>query len=216
MSRLPGSEKFTLDPESIDRLRDLGHEAHVEADDVLLRQGEPLHSFFVVLDGTLAVETKTAEGVQRINTLTTGGFFGSVNSLSGRPSYVTGRMLTQGRILTVPRSALANLLQSDTELGAFLMKVFILRNLDAVEHAFGGNVLIGSLGSVDTLRIHDLLTRDAMPFHFLDLERDPTSDAFVSSMSISRADLPILLCGTGQVLRNPSNIANVLNVPLRV
>lgn len=114
-------------------------------------------------------------------------------------------MIEDGSVVRLGRDELQSLLQSDTEIGTYLMRAFISRNLDALDQDLGGQVLLGSRNSLDTLRVHDLLTRNAMPFRFIDLDRDAEAQAFLESLSIVEEDIPVLLCGENRILRNPAN-----------
>jgi hypothetical protein len=76
--------------------------------------------FIVVLDREIAVEMKTRNGVESVAVHGPGEFFGGVhslsNSLSGRPSLVTGRMAKAGRVVSIDRPSLRSLMQNDAEL----------------------------------------------------------------------------------------------------
>jgi len=70
-----------LAPDEIDHLADLAIEVDVADSDTVVRQGEPGDDFFLVVDGTVAVD-RNGEGLARLGP---GDFFGEISLLDGRP-----------------------------------------------------------------------------------------------------------------------------------
>jgi thioredoxin reductase (NADPH) len=200
-----------LDTAEMERVQRHGVVSGVATDQVLVQQGEPMQHFIVVIDGEIAVELTSRRGTELIATHGPGEFFGDVNALSGRPSLVRGRMTKAGRIVTVPRANLQNLMQNDTELGEMFMRAFVLRRVELLATSSGDVVVLGSPNSGGTLRIREFLTRNGYPYSFIDLDRDADVQTVLDQFQIKISDIPVLIQGK-HVLRNPSDeeIANTL------
>jgi thioredoxin reductase (NADPH) len=85
------------------------------------------------------------------------------------------------------------------------MRAFILRRVELIAAGVGDIVLIGSTHSAGTLRIKEFLTRNAHPYSYIDLERDPDVQNLLDSFQISTSEIPVLICRGELVLRNPDN-----------
>lgn len=68
-------------------------------------------------------------------------------------------------------------------------------------------MLIGSASLGNMARLQNFLSRNGQPHHFLDPETDKDAADLVARYSASRADLPLVVCPNGAVLRNPSETA---------
>ena len=197
--------KFVIDVSAMERILRYGTAQDVAEGEILVKQGEPLSRFFTVLEGEITVERI---GHQRPETITVQGpgeFFGALNLLSGRPSVAQARVSCAGRVLALQRADLQSLMQNDAELGELLMRAFIFRKLKAVAGGYGDAVLLGSNNSVGTLRIREFLTRNSHPFTFVDLDKDEDVQQILDHFHISASDIPVLIRGDAQVLKNPSN-----------
>src|SRR5215469_4525529 len=195
----------TLDASEMERVMRHGTISRAAEGEILTEQGQPMEHFVVIVDGEAVVELRTNRGTELIAVHGPGEFFGDVHLLSGRPSLVRGRMVKAGRILTVHRSNLRHLMQSDAELGELFVRAFILRRMELLASSHGDVVVLGSLNSAGTLRIREFLTRNGYPFSFIDLEKDKDVQGFLDHFHISVSDIPVLIRGGERVLKNPSN-----------
>jgi thioredoxin reductase (NADPH) len=71
--------------------------------------------------------------------------------------------------------------------------------------AEAGVKVLGSRYSQDTRRLREFLQRNRMPYRWLDLEEDDEAEQLLRALELQPADTPLVLCGAGSVLRNPSN-----------
>src|SRR5215469_12996284 len=195
----------TLDASEMERVMRHGTISQAAEGEILTEQGQPMEHFVVIVDGEAVVELRTNRGTELIAVHGPGEFFGDVHLLSGRPSLVRGRMVKAGRIVTVHRSKLRVLMQSDAELGELFMRAFILRRMELLASSAGDVVVLGSLNSAGTLRIREFLTRNGYPYSFLDLENDKDMQKLLDHFQISVSDIPVLIHRRKPVLKNPSN-----------
>jgi len=64
------------------------------------------------------------------------------------------------------------LIQTDAELGEIPMRAFILHRVELIAAGVGDVVLVGSIYSASTHRVKEFLTRNGLPYSYMDLERD--------------------------------------------
>ena len=194
----------TLTPEQIARVAAHGVKRRVSAGEVLFEPGDR-PPFFVVTAGKLeivrpsgSVETMVAEGGP-------GSFTGEANLLTGRPTFMRGRVSQSGEVIEVTREQLLGVIQTDPEISQILMRAFIFRRMDLISHHIGDVVLIGSRHSAPTLRVKEFLTRNGHPFTYTDLDRDADAQDLLDRFHVAAVDVPVLICRGDVVLRNPSN-----------
>src|SRR5581483_12117087 len=70
-----------------------------------------------------------------------------------------------------------------------------------------GPLIVGRAGHGDVLRLAGFLSRNGHPHHVLDPESDACARTLVERFSVAPAELPIVLCPNGTMLRNPSEVA---------
>lgn len=197
----------SLSTAEIQRITEFGVVLEVAPDAVLVHQGKPLENFFLMLEGELAVEVTNRNTVELITVHYPSEFTGDIYSLSGRPSLVSGRMLTWGRVVSLDRNSLRKLMQTDSRLGEMFVRAFVLRRVELLQMTNGDAVVVGSVNSPGTLRLREFLTRNGHPHSFFDLDREGEGDVeeLLHEIAWSASDLPMLICNGETVLRNPSN-----------
>jgi len=189
----------------IGRLCGFGEQRRVEAGEIVFDLGDATRGVFVVLEGSIEVANVAKDHEQVLRVLHRGEFTGEVNQLSGRRSLVRCRAREAGNLLEIARSNLRRLMQTDAELGEILLRVFMLRRVYLIAHSVGDAVLIGSSHSAGTLRLQSFLARNGHPHTYLDVEREPDVQTMLDEFEITLADIPVLICRSDLVLRNPSN-----------
>jgi thioredoxin reductase (NADPH) len=134
-----------------------------------------------------------------------GQFSGEGNMITGRRAMGRLRVSEAGEVIEVDREQLLTLIQTDAELSEILMRAFILRRIELIAHDLGDVVVIGSAHCAGTLRVKEFLTRNAHPFHYVDLDRDRGAQELLDRFRISVADVPVVICRGDAVLRDPTN-----------
>ncbi len=187
------------------RLCAFGEKRSVAAGEIVFDQGDASHGVFVVLEGSIEVVSVSKGHEATMRVLHRGEFTGEVNQLSGRRSLVRCRARETGSLIEIPRADLRRVMQNDAELGEILLRAFMLRRVFLIAHSVGDAVLIGSSHSADTLRLQSFLARNGHPHTYLDVERDPDVQIMLDQFEIKLADIPVLICRSDLVLRNPTN-----------
>jgi thioredoxin reductase (NADPH) len=216
-SNAPPEHVFpTLTAAQLARMARHGRPRAVAKDEVLA-DAERQPRVFVVVRGRLVAQV-TGESARVIRELEPGQFTGEMSALAGRRSLARFTALEDGEVIEVDRDHLLSLVQADAELSEILMRAFILRRVELIAQGLGDVVLIGSVHCAGTLRVREFLTRNAHPYTYLDLDRDPGVQDVMDRFGVGVSDIPILICRGTTVLRDPANheIAECLglNAPL--
>jgi thioredoxin reductase (NADPH) len=184
-----------------------GRRRAVRSGEILFEQGEIHRHLFVVISGRIDVMQSTIEGERSTATHESGQFSGEFDMLTGRPSLHRGRAGSDGEVIELGYDQVRKLVQADSELSEIFMRAFILRRMAGIEAGWGNLVLIGARFSADTLRLKEFLSRNGEPYSSLDADADPQVQLLLDRFHVSVADVPVVLCPGGRLLRNPSNQA---------
>jgi thioredoxin reductase (NADPH) len=193
-----------LEPAEIDGLRRFGETRAYRAGERLETTGEVSPGMFVILAGEVVVTQRDEfADHQPIVTYGPGSFLGELAQLSDRPALVDGQAQGAVEALVIPSHRLRDVLVEEAELGERIMRALILRRVGLLEAGAGGPVIIGRAGHADVLRLEGFLARNGHPHQRLDPETDPGAKALLERFHIDPLQLPIVLCPSGQMLRNP-------------
>jgi thioredoxin reductase (NADPH) len=188
------------------RLLPHGRRRPLSAGEVLIHPGDRGAPFFVVLRGTLEV-VRGSGPKQLIVRHGVHQFSGESNLLTGRPTLIRLEAGEPAEVLEVERERLLDIVQTDAELGPILLRAFLLRHMQLVAGRLGEVIVIGSAHSPGTLRVKEFLTRNGHPFEYVDLDRDAVAQDLLDRFRVGADDVPVLICRSDVVLRNPSNRA---------
>ena len=194
-----------LTPAQMARVAAHGRLRPTQRGEVLYEAGDPVPAFFVVTAGEIEILRTEAGREQRFTLFGPGQFTGEVNMLSGRRALVRARVSESGEVIEMNRERLLTLVQTDAEISEILMRAFILRRVELVAQGIGDAVVIGSNHCSGTLRVKEFLTRNAHPYTYLDLDRDPDVQVLLDRFQVTAHDVPVLVCRGVTVLRNPTN-----------
>ncbi len=195
----------TLRPAEIDRLRRFGEVERYRADDVIVRAGEETHGLYVILSGEVRIAPHEAH--RRDETIVThepGSFMGELAQLSGRPSLVDAIALSRVEAIVISPARLRDVMVAEAEIGEKIMRALILRRVGLLEQGVGGPVIVGRADDRDVLRLENFLNRNGHPHTRLNPETDSCGRTLVERFHLTKAELPIVLCASGEMLRNPS------------
>ena len=105
------------------RVAKLSRIAETPAGTVVTQMGEPGDSFFIIIDGAVAVRTPVGAGTQ----LQPGDFFGEMSLLDGEPRSATIVATTDVRLLIVDRSHFWQLLGEAPDLVSRILTILSRR-----------------------------------------------------------------------------------------
>jgi len=196
-----------LEAAEIVRITRLGERRAYAAGAHIFITGEVAPGAFVLLSGHVDV---TQRGGHRESELIVthgpGSFMGELAQLSGRPALVDGVATEPVETLVIPPRRLRDLLVEEAELGERIMRALILRRVLLLRSGTGGPVIVRSADHADVLRLEGFLARNGHPHQRIDPDIDACAQALIERFHITSRELPIVLCPTGDMLRNPSEV----------
>ncbi|HEY2808210.1 MAG TPA: FAD-dependent oxidoreductase [Steroidobacteraceae bacterium] len=194
-----------LNAAELARVRSFGELRHYDDGATVVSTGETGRGITVILRGNVVVMRRNDMGkLSPIVTHRAGGFMGELAQLAGRPSLTEGVAVGAVDAVVIRPERLRALLIAEAELGERMMRALILRRIALLESGAGGPVIIGAADDGDVLRLESFLNRNAHPHQRLDPNDDAEARALLERFHIDRATLPIVLCPTGELLRNPT------------
>jgi thioredoxin reductase (NADPH) len=194
-----------LEPAEIERLKRFGERKSYAAGSRIFVTGEVAPGAFIILSGRAESSQHRFDRSEPIVTHSPGSFMGELAQLSGRPSLVDAVAIEPVEALVIPPRRLRDLLVEEAELGEQIMRALILRRVMLLETGGGGPIIVGSAESGDVLRLEGFLARNGHPHQRLDPATDPGAQALIERFRIEPHELPIVLCPTGELARNPSD-----------
>jgi len=200
-----GAQMFPrLTDEEMSRLSRFGEPRSFRAGEMISRVGETGPGLMLVLSGEVEV-TQRDHGDQRSRIVTheRGNFMGELAQLSGRPVLVDSQALTDVEGIAIAPDRLRALLIAEAELGERIMRSLILRRMGLIE-AGAGPIIIGNEADGNVLRLVNFLRRNGHPYQRLDPVEDSCARTLVQRFEVTEEELPIVLCASGKLLRNPN------------
>jgi thioredoxin reductase (NADPH) len=194
----------TLEAWEIERVRRFGKMRTFAPGEPLAEVGDVDVSLSIIVSGEVDVSRRDAS-YQRTPIIThgPGSFYGELAQLAGRPALVDASARGKVEALIIPPDRLRALLVAEAELGERIMRALILRRVGLIETGAGGPVIIGRADNGDVLRLQGFLRSNGHPHQRLDPDVDPEAKALIERFHVDPGQLPIVLCPSGQLLRNP-------------
>ena len=197
----------TLEASEIERVRRFGAIHRYAAGETLATAGEVSPGFTIILSGKVDITQPGESGRHELIVAHgPGHFMGELAQLAGRPALVDAYAVEPVEALIIPPEKLRALLIGEAELGERIMRALILRRIGLLETGTGGPVIVGRPGSGDVLRLAGFLRRNGHPHQTLDPETDAEAMALIERFHVDAAQLPIVLCPGGELLRNPDEM----------
>lgn len=188
----------------IERLRRFGTLRSYAAGEALAKVGTIGEGLSVILSGRVDVTRHVqSDNHERIVSYGPGAFMGELAQLAGRQNLVDAHAREPVKALVFAPDKLRALLIAEAELGERIMRALILRRVGLLETGAGGPVIVGRAENADVLRLEGFLARNAHPHQRLNPETDPEAKALIERFHVDPAQMPIVLCPSGQLLRNP-------------
>src|SRR4030088_1312809 len=207
-----------LAPQEIARMRRFGEVRNYNDGEKLFETGKPGPGMFVILSGHVAISQRDGLGhVTPVIDQGPGQFLAEIGQLSGRVALVDGHAEGDVETFLIPPERLRALLVAEADLGERIMRALILRRVSLIQGGVGGPGLVGPSNSSGVIRLQGFLTRNGIPHHLLDPERDHDAADLNARYSPSPQDWPLVVVPDGSVLRNPgeSELARAMGM-LRV
>ncbi|HET6823838.1 MAG TPA: ATP-binding protein [Anaerolineales bacterium] len=144
-----------LSDEELQKLMDMAEPLSLRAGDVLIRQGEPGDSAYVVMQGEFEVQKQTGQSLIKIDVRNPGDVVGEMALLSRAPRNATLIAKTDGEVLRIPQEAFETLLQSSTT-AAMAVLHWVMSRLTQNESLLHQQEKMAALGTMSAGLAHEL------------------------------------------------------------
>lgn len=201
MSATKSSPKLT--DEQIEVFKEVGKAIKIQAQDVIIEEGQQEYDFFIILEGEVDI-IDPFQPDKRITTHAKGEFTGDSDMLSQRASVFRAIAKTDCKLIQVSHDQLTEVLSSYPDLNDILITAFILRRKELLRKHKTGYILLGSRFSPETYNIREFFSKNHLRYTWLDLERDKKAEELLTSLHIRHEDTPVLIDADFKVFRRPS------------
>lgn len=173
--------------------------------ETLFQAGDLDFKFFIVKTGQVAIVEDSSGEAKLVAVHEAGEFTGDIDMLTGRAAIVSCIAQSDCDVYEISAVDLRRILNEMPQLSDILLRAFLMRRQLLEESGLTGARVVGSRFSRDTHRIREFLSRHRVPFTWIDLENDPNVEALLAHFNVAKSETPIVVCGLGQMSRNPSN-----------
>jgi signal transduction histidine kinase len=144
-----------LSDNELQKLMDMAEPVWLRAGEILIRQGEPGDSAYVVIKGEFEVQKKTGQSLIKIDVRNPGDVVGEMALLSRAPRNATLIAKTDGEVLRIPQEAFEKLLQSSTT-AAMAVLHWVMSRLTQNESLLHQQEKMAALGTMSAGLAHEL------------------------------------------------------------
>ncbi len=144
-----------LSDDELQKLMDMAEPVPLRAGDILIRQGEPGDSAYVVMKGDFEVQKQTGQSLIKIDVRNPGDVVGEMALLSRGPRNATLIAKTDGEVLRIPQEAFEQLLQSSTT-AAMAVLHWVISRLTQNESLLHQQEKMAALGTMSAGLAHEL------------------------------------------------------------
>jgi thioredoxin reductase (NADPH) len=203
-----------LSAEQIARLEPYARVRQVAAGETLFAAGDTNAAFYVIRSGAVTVLDSARDQPRVLAEHGPGEFTGDITVLTGRPSAVTAVAAGDAVVYEIARDQLRQLVSDHPGLGDEILEAFLARR-DWLEAAGLGSVtVLGSRYSPDTLRVRDFLSKNQIPFDWIDVEKNRRVQRLFERFNVTPEATPVVTLRGQGILKNPSNreLGELLNI----
>jgi thioredoxin reductase (NADPH) len=169
--------------------------------ETIFHAGQADIDWYVVDSGKIDILDPT-DGNRVLVTHEAGQFSGDIDLLTGRPVIVTGVARGHCRVWRVPGSQLRTLLNRVPSLGEKLIVAFTRRRELLSQSGVAGLRVVGPGRCRDTNTVREFLYKNFVPYRWFDPGTEEGRKVFEALGSPRQT--PIVECGDGRILVNPS------------
>ena len=144
-----------LDDASLERLAETTEPMQVPAGELLIREGDPGDSMYVVTSGELEVTKRAGTSELPLARVGPGAIQGEMAALEGRPRTASVRAVTDAEVIRIPREGLLALLDSGPEAAIALLRT-VLERLRSTESMLRQREKLAGLGTLAAGLAHEL------------------------------------------------------------
>lgn len=190
----------------IARIAAYGSERTWRAGDYVVRTGDPANGMILVLEGRVRIVQRDGVGASAVVVEHgPGNFLADIGQLAGMPELVDGVAMEDVRAIVVRPPCLRALMVAEAALGEVIMQALMLRRAALIQRG-RGPTLIGHGSEPAMLELQALLRRKHYPYSVLDIDADEDAASVLRKFDAGHADLPLVICPNGTILRCPDTM----------
>jgi signal transduction histidine kinase len=144
-----------LDEANLERLAATTEPMRVPAGDLLITEGEPGDSMFIVTAGELEVTKRAGGSELPLARVGPGAIQGEMAAIEGRPRTASVRALTDAEVIRIPREGLLEILDSGPDAAIALLRT-VLERLRSTESMLRQREKLAGLGTLAAGLAHEL------------------------------------------------------------
>jgi len=144
-----------LSDEELRQLMDMAESLPLHAGEVLIKQGEPGDSAYVVINGEFEVQKQSGQSLIKIDVRNPGDVVGEMALLSRAPRNATLIAKTEGEVLRIPQEAFEKLLTSSTTATMAVLH-WVMARLTQNESLLHQQEKMAALGTMSAGLAHEL------------------------------------------------------------
>ncbi|MEL6955827.1 MAG: FAD-dependent oxidoreductase, partial [Pseudomonadota bacterium] len=201
----PADVNYTFSETELEQLKPFGKVRAHEKGELLVSEGESRIDMLVTLSGQTDIIVETPdEGPRRVGYMETGQFAGDLGVLTGQASLARVEMGESGELLHIPFDNFQRLLVENSALSDVFVRTLTARRDFGRTRGVASVLIIGDAQDRTVFATRDLLTKHAIPHTWLAPDVDGVAKRIMESRGIDKADLPVCVRGSSQVLVKPT------------
>lgn len=196
-------------------LEPLAKEHRLADGESLFEAGGSGGGFYVVLQGAIEIFDDSDNEQRVIARHGPREFTGDIDIMSRRRSVVSAVARGNTEVLHISSRDIRRIVGTRPSLGEVILRAFIARRQALVASGYEGIRVIGEGLSREAFRIREFLTRNHVPFSWIDLDSEPGVAKLLESFGMEAEDTPVVSCGSRSLMRNPSvkELAEAIGLP---
>src|SRR5215204_5360274 len=204
-----------LREDQIEILGRYGQTRKTKVGDVLFRAGDTSNDFTVILEGEVEVIDDFAGEARTLGVFHASRFLGELNMLTGQAMYCSALVRQDGKVLTIARERLKEVIAEEPNLSDIILKAFLARRAYMMRNGLGLRI-VGSRHSDAATRLREFAVRNHLPHLWIELEEDLKAEALLEKFGAKPSDTPLTIWQGKDVLKNPTNSELARTIGLNV
>ena len=173
--------------------------------EILFEAGESALKFFAIKIGKVEIFERSTGRRRMVIIHEEREFTGDTSMLSDKPSFVTAVAKGDCQVYEISPKDFKQIINEIPQLGDCILQAFLSRRELLESSGFVGLKVVGSKFSHDTFRIKDFLSRNKIPFTWIDIEKDRSVYQLLKQFEIGLDEMPVVVFESNKIFKNPSN-----------
>jgi len=127
-------------------------------------------------------------------------------------------VIEDGEVLELPSEQLRKVVGELPEISEILLRAFLMRRTLLLGQGYQGIRIVGSRYSPEAHHLREFVSRNGIPYTWLDLEEDPLAEELLRTFGVGPEQTPIVIGRDGKWVSNPSlaKLASYMGLSVKV